>query len=155
MERFTNEELRAADYEQDAGEVTAAQLGENMAQEMNAEAQAQEAQEEQARRMEEIREGVGELFEDGWTAQELAAFSQSPAAQEMIAKGASVARAACAYLRAKGGAYAKKRGVPTAKMIAAEGGEQANPIDTMTDEEFDAFARKARHAMMSGKKVRI
>ena len=152
MERFTNEELRAADYEQDAGEVTAAQLGENMAQEMNA---AIEAQEEQESRMEEIREGVGELFEDGWTAQELTAFSQSPAAQEMIAKGASVARAACAYLRAQGAVHAKKRGVPTAKMIAAGGGEKANPIETMTDEEFDAFARKARHAMMSGKKVRI
>lgn len=152
MERFTNEELRAADYEQDAGEVTAAQLGENMAQEMNA---AVEAQEEQESRMEEIREGVGELFEDGWTAQELTAFSQSPAAQEMIAKGASVARAACAYLRAQGAVHAKKRGVPTAKMIAAGGGEKANPIETMTDEEFDAFARKARHAMMSGKKVRI
>ncbi len=152
MERYTQEELRAADYEQDAAEVTAAQLGENIAEDMTD--AAQQAQEERESQMEAIREGIGELFEDGWTAQELAAFSRSPLAQEMIAKGAGVARAACAYLRAKGMA-GKKRGVPTARAIAADGGVQANPIETMTDEEFDAFSRKARHAMMSGKKVRI
>ena len=66
----------------------------------------------------EIREAIGELFEDGWTAEELAAFSQDPSAQEAIANGHSVARAACAYLRAKS-AVIRRRGVPTARKIAA------------------------------------
>ena len=146
MEQMNEEMLAAA---QDAGEITAQELGADIAeaaQEHNAQAEADE-------RMSDIREGIGELFEDGWTAAELAALSQDETAREAIAAGKSVARAACAYLRAKGAA--KKRGVPTARAIAAGEHEASGASERMTDEEFDAFSRKARLAMMEGKKVRM
>lgn len=101
-----------------------------------------------------VREGVGELFEDGWTAQELTAFSRDPLAQEAIAAGKSVARAACDYLR-RGMAKARKGGVPTARTIATRGFAQESPIQSMTDEQFDAFSRRAQQAAMEGRKVRI
>ena len=146
MEQMNEEMLASA---QDAGEITAQELGADLA----AGAQEQDAQAEADERMSDIREGIGELCEDGWSAEELAALSQDAAAREAIAAGKSVARAACAYLRAKGAA--KKRGVPTARAIAAGAHEASGAIDRMTDEEFDAFSRKAHASMMSGKKVRI
>lgn len=153
MERWTQEELMAADREEDMAQVSAAELGEEMAADAQA-VHADEALGEQETLLAQVREGIGELFEDGWTAAELTAFSQDEGAKEAIAAGKSVARAACAYLRAKLGT-GRKRGVPTARAIATGGYAQESPIDAMTDEEFDAFSRKAQAAMMSGKKVRI
>lgn len=153
MDRWTQAELAAADREADMAEISAQELGE----EMTAQAQeehADEATDGQEALLISVREGIGELFEDGWTAAELAAFAQDEGAKDAIAAGKSVARAACAYLRAKLSA-GRKRGVPTARAIATGGYAQGTPIDAMTDEEFDAFSRKAQAAMMSGKKVRI
>ena len=135
----------------DAGEISAAELGAQMTQEMPDPAHQEEQEQEAA--LDAVREGIGELFEDGWTAQELAAFSQDPAAREAIAKGHSVARAACAYLRAK--MSARRHGVPTARTIATGAHAQENPVENMTDEQFDAFSRRAQAAMMEGKKVRM
>ena len=101
----------------------------------------------------QIREGIGMLFEDGWTAQELAAFASDPHVREAIAKGHGVARAACAYLKEK--LASRRHGVPTARMSAAGAYMQDNPIEGMTDEQFDAFSRKAQAAMMAGQKVRL
>ena len=153
MERWTREELLAADREADAAQVCAQELGEELTQDAPAqeEAAAQEGAQEET--LDAVREGIGELFEDGWTAQELAAFSQDPAAREAIAKGHSVARAACAYLRAK--MSARRHGVPTARTIATGAHAQENPVENMTDEQFDAFSRRAQAAMMEGKKVRM
>jgi len=139
-----------------AAEISAQELGAQMAQtaveEDDAAADAQAQQQEEM--LAQVREGISELFADGWTAEELAAFSQDPAAQEAIAGGHSVARAACAYLRAKQ-AHIRRHGVPTARTIAASSLRQDNPIESMTDEQFDAFSKRAQAAMLEGRKVRI
>ena len=157
MNNRTQQELGMQEHERpDAGEITAQELGAQMTGGAQAsEAEAMDALEQQQDQlMAQVREGIGELFEDGWTAEELAAFSQDPAAQEAIANGHSVARAACAYLRAKH-TVTRRRGVPTARTIAASAFERENPIEGMTDEQFDAFSRRAQAAMMEGRKVRI
>ena len=157
MNNRTQQVLGAPEQERiHAAEITAEELG----AQMTTAAQAQEGEaidaleQEQDQMLAQVREGIGELFEDGWTAQELAAFSQDPAAQEAIASGHSVARAACAYLRAKH-ATIRRRGVPTARTIAAGAFERESPIEGMTDEQFDAFSKRAQAAMMEGRKVRI
>lgn len=136
---------------EDVGEITAQELGAEMTQDAQAEA-AQTQEEERRERLDRVKEGIGELFEDGWSAQELTAFSQDAQVREAIAKGHSVARAACAYLHAKG---MRRHGVPMARTIATAEYAQDNPIETMTDEQFDAFSRRAQAAMMSGKRVRM
>ena len=129
-------------------EITAEELGARIApqEEMNAQQEQEEAQDA-------IRAGIGELFEDGWTTAELAAMCCDEVARAMIAKGASVARAACAYLKKNGGL--RKGAVPTARMAAAGETAQENAIERMTDEEFAAFEARANAAMKAGKKVRI
>lgn len=138
-------------HREDAGEITAEQLGAEMTQ--NAQMAAEQTQEEERQEQtERVKEGIGELFEDGWSAQELTAFSQDAQVHEAIAKGHSVARAACAYLRARG---MRRYGVPTTRTIATADYAQDNPIEMMSDEQFDAFSRRAQAAMMSGKRVRM
>lgn len=136
---------------EDAGEITAQELGAEMTQDAQVEA-AQAQEEERNEQLDRVKEGIGELFEDGWSAQELTAFSQDAQARDAIAKGHSVARAACAYLCARG---TRRHGVPMARTIATAEYAQDNPIETMTDEQFDAFSRRAQAAMMSGKRVRM
>ena len=153
MDRWTREELMAADREADEKDLSAAELGEEIAAEAQEERAGNE-ENEAAELQRRASEGIGELYEDGWTPQELRALVTDEKVQEMFAAGKSVARAACAYLRAKT-AQNRKRGVPTAKAIAAGERAQETAIDAMTDEEFDAFSRRAQRAMMSGKKVRM
>jgi len=154
MDNYMQEEMaQAMEPAEDAGEVSAKELGAGLAEEAHTRLEEESLDEREAA-MQAVRAGIGELFEDGWTAQELTAFSQSPIAREAIAGGKSVARAACAYLRAQQAAP-RKSGVPTARTIATGGYDQGNPIEHMTDAEFDAFSRRAREAAMAGRKVRI
>ena len=110
-------------------EVTVDELEENLTEEME-----QEQPEEESREADEadeaIRAGLAELFEDGWTT------------------------AACAYLR-RSMAAPHRYGVPTARTTAAGSVKPDNRIEHMTDRQFDAFSRRARAAMMEGRKVRI
>ena len=61
-----------------------------------------EVQQQQAEENDELiaalRQGLGELFEDGWTTGELDAMTQDEAVQREIADGHGVVRAACGYL---------------------------------------------------------
>ena len=131
-------------------EVTVDELGENLTEEME-----QEQPEEESREaMEAIRAGLAELFEDGWTTAEMAAFTQDEQVRGEIAMGHGVQRAACAYLR-RSMAAPHRYGVPTARTMAAGSVKPDNRIEHMTDRQFDAFSRRARAAMMEGRKVRI
>ena len=151
MEEFTREET----MEGGCPQISAQALSEHLSRDaLDAQREDELArQEEQEEMQEALREGIGELFEDGWTTAELAAMCCDEAARAMIAKGASVARAACAYLKKSGGL--RKGAVPTARMAAAGMQTQENAIERMTDEEFAAFAARANEAMKAGKKVRI
>jgi len=122
--------------------------------EENIEQEAQEAQELEA----SIREGIGMLFEDGWSAEELSALSQDEGVRGDIARGKDVIRAAAAYLRRQMAAQQhmpRRRGVPVARSSAAGNAPQGDRIEQMTDAQFDAFSRQAREAAMMGRKVRM
>ena len=106
-----------------------------------------------------IREGIAELFEDGWTQEELMALSQDMGVREDVARGLDVVRAACKYLRAQMQAMKtvpRRRGVPVARMAGGMGAAmQDNRIEAMSDAQFEAFSRQAREAAMMGRKVRM
>ena len=137
------------------GEITVDELEENLGAQAEEE-MAQEGEDAGEAIAESVRQGIGELFEDGWTAEELLAFSHDEGARRDVANGHSVSRAACAYLkRQMQGMGARKRAVPTMRGSAVDAGGAENRIDQMTDAQFDAFSRKARAAMMAGRKVRL
>ena len=139
------------------GEVTVDELEENLGAEAEEE-MAQEGQDAGEAIAEAVRQGIGELFEDGWTAEELLAFSHDEGARRDVANGHSVSRAACAYLRRAmqaQGTGMRKRAVPTVRQSAVDAGGAQSRIDQMTDAQFDAFSRKARAAMMAGRRVRL
>ncbi|MEI3405046.1 MAG: hypothetical protein V8Q79_00260 [Christensenellales bacterium] len=77
-------------------EVTVDELEENLTEEMEQE-QPEEESREADEAMEAIRAGLAELFEDGWTTAEMAAFTQDEQVRGEIAMGHGVQRAACAY----------------------------------------------------------
>ena len=134
--------------------VTAQELTESMLEEENVR-QLEESETLEA----QIREGIGALFEDGWTAEELAALSQDEEVRAQIAAGKDVIRAAAIYLRTRLAAMAaqpaRRRGVPVARVAAAGDPGAGMGIEQMTDAQFDAFSRQARAAAMMGKKVKM
>ena len=79
-------------------EVTVDELEENLTGDMEQE-QPEEESREADEMMAAIRAGLAELFEDGWTTAEMAAFTQDEQVRGEIAMGHGVQRAACAYLR--------------------------------------------------------
>ena len=133
-------------------ELTVDELEENLTGET--EEQQIEEERENDERVEQIRAGLAELFEDGWTMDEMTAFANDETVRVQIAMGHSVARAACAYLK-KMKPSPRRYAVPTARTTAAGTVMPDNRIEHMTDRQFDEFSRKARAAMMEGRKVRI
>lgn len=123
--------------------------------------------EENAQQMEEgtelemeIREGIGQLFEDGWTGEELRLLSEDEAVRMQIAAGKGLIRAAAMYLRRqmedmRRAKAAPRRGLPVTRATAAGTLPQSRGIEQMTDAQFDAFSRQAREAAMMGRKVRM
>lgn len=90
-------------------EVTVDELEENLTGDMEQE-QPEEESREADEMMAAIRAGLAELFEDGWTTAEMAAFTQDEQVRGEIAMGHGVQRAACAYLRrSMGGAASLRR----------------------------------------------
>lgn len=143
-----NEEMRTVPLS--AQEIT----GELM--EDSAEAAAREDEELEA----SLREGVGMLFEDGWTAEELTALSQDEGVRSDVAAGLDLIRAAAKMLRrqlmeTKTMQAPRRHGVPVTRSSAAGAAMPENRIDAMSDAQFDAFSRQAREAAMMGKKVRM
>ena len=103
-----------------------------------------------------LRQGLGELFEDGWTTGELDARTQDEGVKREIASGHGVVRAACGYLkRMLETAAARKGNVPIARTTAAGAVRPGSAIEQMSDREFAAFSKRAQEAMMAGKKVRM
>ncbi|MBQ2835190.1 MAG: hypothetical protein IJO02_03270 [Clostridia bacterium] len=142
--------------EHDGMPITAQELSSELLEEAQENAQAEHAELETS-----IREGIAELFEDGWTAEELAALSQDEGVRADIAAGRDVVRAACMYLRRQmaAGSFMRGRprrgGIPVARAGGAYGEETGSRIEQMSDAQFDAFSRQAREAAMMGRKVRM
>ena len=77
-----------------------------------------------------LRQGLGELFEDGWTTGELDAMTQDEGVKREIASGHGVVRAACGYLkRMLETAAARKGNVPIARTTAAGAAGQRHRAD--------------------------
>ena len=117
-------------------------------------------QEQQAEENDELaaalRQGLGELFEDGWTTGELAALTQDEGVRQEIAGGCGIVRAACGYLKRMSAATAARKGtVPITRTTAAGAARPGSAIEQMSDREFAAFSKRAQEAMMMGKKVRM
>lgn len=109
-----------------------------------------------------IMEGIRTLHADGWTPEELTVFSQDENARADIAGGKTVMQAANAYMlrmmragAGQKGAPAAKASVPTFRQSAAGGAKQPMTIDDMTDEQFDAFSKRARELAQMGKRVKM
>ena len=116
-------------------------------------------QEQQAEENDELaaalRQGLCELFEDGWTTGELAALTQDEGVRQEIAGGCGIVRAACGYLKRMSAAAARKGTVPITRTTAAGCVRPGSAIEQMSDREFAAFSKRAQEAMMAGKKVRV
>ena len=120
-------------------------------------------------RLEAYRKGILSLAEDGWTTDEIRAFSQDGKVRENLSHGMTLRQAAHAYLVAGRGEKpkeepeekpeekpaARRRAVPTARQTAMGASDAGNMIANMTDEQFREFSKRAEEAMMAGKKVRF
>lgn len=115
--------------------------------------QQEELAPEETEPAQDMREGVRQLIDDGWTREELSAMAEDEIVREELAQGVPLRRAATGFLRrmAKGNG---KRGVPTFRTAAADGREQ-DRIASMSDEQFRAFSKRAMDAALAGKKVSL
>lgn len=134
--------------------VTAQGLTEELLEEENMQ-QAEEGAALEA----EIREAIGQLFEDGWTGEELRLLAADEEVRMQIAEGKSLIRTAAMYLRRMMDemqrARAPRRSLPVMRSTAAGSVHGSGGIEQMTDAQFDAFSRQAREAAMMGRKIRM
>ena len=136
-------------------EIGVSELEENLTGEAE-EQQLEEGGREAEELVAAIREGLGELFEDGWTAGDMAAMTQDEGVRQEIAGGCGIVRAACGYLKRMSAATAARKGtVPITRTTAAGCVRPGSAIEQMSDREFAAFSKRAQEAMMAGKKVRV
>lgn len=107
----------------------------------------------------EITSGLNSLIDDGWTMEELRAFSSDEQVKQDVNSGMSIRKAAKAYLQReaapKEATPSKRRSVPTAKTAGAGNVPEENKIENMTDAEFARFSDRAQEMMMEGKRVRF
>lgn len=140
----------------DAGALTESLLSEEPAEEQ---AQQEQQESEEDARVKALNDGLTTLFEDGWTKEELLAFSKDAKAREDIQKnGKTLRQAARAYeKRLREGAAEKggKRGVPTVRSASGAGAKGYDRIADMSDREFDEFFAKSMSDAMSGKKIKL
>lgn len=113
----------------------------------------------EAARMTAIKDGIRALNSAGWGVETLTAFAADEQVRADIAAGKSVAEAANAYaarVMAGGKAASKgKSGPPAIHRAAAAEAKPQLSIDDMTDEQFDAFSKKARELAQMGHRVRM
>lgn len=122
---------------------------------------AREAKAPENPNVQAYREGIKQLMEDGWTAEELRSFASDETVREELASGKSLRAAATAFLRrgAQGAGKEKtpekKNGVPTVRRTATASPAVSDPIATMSDEEFEKFSKRVKEEALAGRKVRL
>lgn len=102
-----------------------------------------------------ITDGLQEMFEDGWSQDELLAFSKDKTVREQLAAGKNFMRVVAAYERRQRSATkpASKKSPPTIRTAATYGANEASEISKMTDAQFDELSRRAKAALLEGKLV--
>ena len=105
----------------------------------------------------QCRDALEALLEEGFTVEEIRAFSQDAASQAAIASGMSIPSAAVSFLRRMSARPAApvKRGVPTVRTAAAGERREGNIIEQMSDAQFRAFSQRAMEATLAGRRVRL
>lgn len=151
--------------QEEAVEVNAEQLAGNLTTEPaqateEQEPQAQEEQSPEEKQKAALIAGITSLVEDGWTSDELQAFSTDPQSYEDIKSGKTVRQAFRAYLKRQTSAEpksaaTKKTSVPTLRQSATSGAKDETLVENMSDEEFAKYSAKAMALAQEGKKVRI
>ena len=154
------------DVVEETTEVNAEELFENLTSEEEPEVQQEEEPVQETELSPEeahkksITDGIQSLWDDGWTGDELKAFSTDRQAREDIANGKTVRQAATAYMRRMRGVptaekVATKKGVPTVQASATSGAPNVNRVAEMSDKEFAEFSERAIRAAKDGKRVTI
>ena len=101
-----------------------------------------------------ITDGLQELYEDGWDQDELLAFSKDKTVREQIAAGKSFMRVVAAYeRRQRSSKPATKKSPPALRTATTSGARNVSMISEMTDAQFDEFSKRAKAALLEGKRV--
>ena len=138
-------EVSASELMQDSGDQGKQAEGEH-------EDKAQPAQDDQVRT---YTEGITNLYDMGWTQEEVAALIADPEALRDIRDGKTVGQAAHAFMKRQNSAQkpAPRRSVPTVKTAAGTPKGGGSRIKEMSKEDFRKLSERAERAMLDGKNV--
>lgn len=149
--------MNAQETEEQRAEVSASELmqdsGDQGKQAEGAhEDKAQSAQGDQVRA---YTEGITNLYDMGWTQEEVAALIADPEALRDIRDGKTVGQAAHAFMKRQNSAQkpATRRSVPTVKTAAGTPKGGGSRIKEMSKEDFRKLSERAERAMLDGKNV--
>ena len=150
--------MNAQETDEQRTEVSASELMQDGgAQENQAEsAQDEKAQSAQDDQVRAYTEGITNLYDMGWTQEEVAALIADPEALRDIVGGKTVGQAAHAFMKRKQSAAQKpapRRSVPTVKTAAGTPKGGGSRIKEMSKEDFRKLSERAERAMLDGKNV--
>ena len=113
---------------------------------------AQPAQDDQARA---YTEGITNLYDMGWTQEEVAALIADPEALRDIVGGKTVGQAAHAFMKRQSASQkpAPRKSVPTVKTASGTPKGGGSRIKEMSKEDFRKLSERAERAMLDGKNV--
>lgn len=149
--------MNAQETEDQRAEVSAAELMQDSGAKDN---QAESAQEDKAQTAQDDQvraytEGITNLYDMGWTQEEVAALIADPEALRDIRDGKTVGQAAHAYMKRQSAAQkpAQRRSVPTVKNASGAPKGGGSRIMEMSREDFRKLSERAERAMLDGKNV--
>ena len=149
--------MNAQETEEQRAEVSAAELMQgDGAQEKQAEgAQEDKAQPAQDDQVRAYTEGITNLYDMGWTQEEVAELIADPEALRDIRDGKTVGQAAHAFMKRQSAAQkpAPRRSVPTVKTAGGAARNGGSRIKEMSKEDFRKLSERAERAMLDGKNV--
>ena len=149
--------MNAQETEEQRAEVSAAELMQgDGAQEKQAEgAQEEKAQPAQDDQVRAYTEGITNLYDMGWTQEEVAELIADPEALRDIRDGKTVGQAAHAFMKRQSAAQkpAPRRSVPTVKTAGGAARNGGSRIKEMSKEDFRKLSERAERAMLDGKNV--
>ena len=149
--------MNAQETEEQRAEVSAAELMQDSGAKDN---QAESAQEDKAQTAQDDQvraytEGITNLYDMGWTQDEVAALIADPEALRDIVGGKTVGQAAHAFMKRQNSAQkpATRRSVPTVKTASGTPKGGGSRIKEMSKEDFRKLSERAERAMLDGKNV--
>ena len=149
--------MNAQETGEQRAEVSAAELMQgDGAQEKQAEgAQEDKAQPAQDDQVRAYTEGITNLYDMGWTQEEVAELIADPEALRDIRDGKTVGQAAHAFMKRQSAAQkpAPRRSVPTVKTAGGAARNGGSRIKEMSKEDFRKLSERAERAMLDGKNV--